>query len=257
MYTNSIKIYNYSGEESPFKRSHSPAFSDKPVKKLKSYLLKRRIYKMRFLHQSIINASLKNVKSELFSTFNQFCFSLSQNSSIEHLNLSGVVLNSLFVIRLVKAIENHPNLTKIELSNMNLSTLCYRYICSSLGQNKSIKSIQLINNILENETFRDITELFLENKTIEEINLNFSSIQEDGIKMFFKLFSKNTPLKNIKLANVGLNAMVSKVLSYCLNRKHSLECLDLSHNGLGEKELSLMIRNIPKKIKKKKKKSSL
>lgn len=232
----------------------SPSSSKQTVKKFKMALLKRRFFRLNRIYTSKLhNKNNEAFNTDIFTAFNQFAFHLTHNISLENLNLSGIMLNSLLLLRLVKALEMHPTLNTLDLSNNNISTLGYKHICNSLQFNKMLRCIKFSNNPISDESFRDVNNLILFNKSLNELNFNFSQIGEEGLKMFLNSFLSSSILHSIKLSNIRLKETGLKALSYCLTKSNKmvLEEVDLSHNLIGDNELDLLISRFPKKIKKK------
>lgn len=236
------------------KNTLSPFSSKQTVKRFKLALLKRRFFRLNKIYSSKLHSTNNGaLNSDIFAAFNQFASHLTKNTSIENLNLSGIMLNSLLLLRLVKSLEMHPTLNTLDISNNNISTLGYKHICNSLQFNKILRCIKFANNSISDESFRDLNNLIVFNKGLNELNFNFSKIGEEGLKMYLNSFLSSSSLYSIKLSNIRLKETGLKALSYCLTKSNKmvLEEVDLSHNSIGENELDLLKSKFPKKIKKK------
>ena len=202
---------------------------------------------------------------------NDIAVVLSQNKSLEELNLNNNNLEKIDLLRIFANMKNLFNLTKINISNIGITIEMTYNLSSVLDNNVNLKELDLSHNDVQaigatiifkasavnlqkfNISHNNITddvghvEGFLSRNTkLEELNFSHNNLQDAGVKKICGADIFELTKFNISYNNVPFET--AEDIAYFLSHNKKLKMLDLSGNdlqALGCKTIFKNVQNLP------------
>ena len=117
-------------------------------------IFKSRIHKI--LHLNFSNYE--------WTTFASFCSIISQNESLEELDLSGNYIGDDAAISINEIILSHKGLKNFNLNHNNLSESSCKSIVSAMELNTSIQTLNILGNYANSQTLDDLATIIARNR---------------------------------------------------------------------------------------------
>ena len=215
-----------------------------------------------------LNVSNNNISGDVTS---DIAVVLSQNESLEELDLSYNNLAISGLLHIFANMNNLFNLTKVNISNIGITINATHNLAIILSNNINLKELDLSHNdiqaigatiifkasavnlqkfyISHNNITEDVghVEGFLSRNTrLEELDFSYNYLQDTGVRKICAANIFGLTKLNISYNNISLKA--ADDIAYFLSHNKKLQMLDLSGNdlqALGLKTIFNYVQNLP------------
>jgi Ran GTPase-activating protein (RanGAP) involved in mRNA processing and transport len=197
-----------------------------------------------------------------------------QNSVIETLVLSGNSLEDVGVQKLAALLPQMPHLKTLNLAATKLTYTDVNILAQGLQNNSAIETLDLSENYFENMGVLRLAEFLpqmpylktlnlgynnltagsidilaprLQNSVIETLDLSGNYLEDVGVQKLARYLPNMPHLKTLNLMYVRLTAGSLHTLAQGLQNS-TVETLDLSGNGLGDAEVQILAKYLPKQV---------
>lgn len=160
-------------------------------------------------------------------------------------------------VTIMKRINSHPEIGKLDLGNKEWREDCGRYmtvetssymndewvqaLCKALINNTNIDLINLDGNFeIYDEGIKAIAHLLKVNKTIHHLSLNDIKISYEGFFELSEALKVNNTLKLLNLDNTECDDKAVKLLSDALSVNTKLISLSLRRNNIGNEGIEAL-----------------
>jgi Ran GTPase-activating protein (RanGAP) involved in mRNA processing and transport len=129
-----------------------------------------------------------------------FGVALSQNSTLQYLDLSRNYLCSSGVWALAVSLWGNCSLRSIDLRHNGIDAEGAEMLCELMAGNSGITTMRLSGNPFGNDAVKKIAECLEGNKTLKEIELNDVNLTEDGFVVLCRALERNETLEKLSVS---------------------------------------------------------
>lgn len=144
--------------------------------------------------------------------YNEIFSSLTRDSTITYLNMSGMPLTSQSLASLTSALADNMNIKELNLSGCNIPY----------------------------DGGISLARMFKYNTTIQVLDISNNNIEDIGVFYLVSDLSQNTHLLSLNLSNVGMTDEAAEVIACLLDNNCSLVRINLSYNQLGAQGIEII-----------------
>ena len=206
---------------------------------LAALTLKPHLDHLEFFFKSLsVNTSLTDLDLSGNSTYASgaasLCKALSVNTALTNLNLSHNTIDAFGAASLFKVLSVNTALTNLNLSSNRIDDSGVASLSKVLSVNTKLTKLELRFNAIGASGAASLSEALLINNSLTSLDLSCNWIGDSGAASLSKVLSVNTTLTNLYLDHNKIGAFGAASLSEALSVNNTLTTLDLRYNDIGD-----------------------